>query len=101
MRVQFQQGGSNLSSQVAAAPIETGVSTVELTASLETAWAALTPRRLQESAGQAVADVARWISSRPPAGVSAIGNVKRSQWQYQGSNYRLDVENLSGDNLRE
>lgn len=41
-------------------------------------------------------------SNRPPAGVSSIGNVHSSYFAYQRfTDARVDVENLSGTNLRQ
>lgn len=77
-----------------------GVTTVQALATLAAVMSSVTPRRAQEAAVPAAAKQAKWISSRPPAGVA--GQLSHSEYfPYQGfTDARVDVENLRGHNLK-
>ena len=104
LQVQWDTSGSNavFSEVVLAANQSTGVTVAEASAAMRSLLAQVRPRSAARAVQPAIDRALRWISNRPPAGVSSIGNVHSSYFSYRRfSDARVDVENLSGTNLRQ
>jgi len=104
MRFQVQWGTHRRGptfSQVAVAPGETGVTTVQAIAALNATVASVTPNAARRAAEPAAARQRAWILSRPPTGI-AIGGYSHSEYfRYRNfTDARVDVENIRGHNLR-
>lgn len=103
LRIQVQPNsnhGEQFSTLVYASNQEVGATVAETIPRLEELFSQLTPRRFKEAAGPTFAIAENWIRARPPAGVSGGGNLFRREFTYRGTIWRLDIENLVGDNLR-
>lgn len=58
----------------------------------------MTPKKAKTAAQGAVTTTLKWIANRPPYGVSSIGNLKSTYFQYaRFTDARVDVENLAGN----
>jgi hypothetical protein len=104
MRFQVQWGtrqGGPTFSQVALAPSNPGVTTVQAVAALNDTLALVRPAAAQSAAAPAALQQEAWITTRPPAGI-AQGGYSRSEYFPYGryTDARVDVENLRGHNLR-
>ena len=103
MRFQVQWDSKNKGPTFAlpaVAPPNPGVTTPQALATLAAVVATVVPKRAQAAAAPAAAKQAKWISSRPPAGVA--GQFSRSEYfPFQSfADARVDVENIRGHNLK-
>jgi len=104
LQVQWDTSGSNVvfSELAVAADPSAGVTVAEATAAMQRLQAQVRPRSAARAAQPAIDRALRWIANRPPAGVSSIGNVHSSYFAYRSfTDARVDIENLSGTNLRQ
>ena len=105
MRFQVQWGtnaGGPTFSQIANAPSETGVTTVQAVAALEAVVAAVTPKAAQEASVVALAKQIKWVLDRPPLGINIENWSKSAYFPYKKfTDARVDVENMRGHNLKE
>jgi hypothetical protein len=58
------------------------------------------PSRLVPQLVTAIIKMSRKLDHYPPGGSQASGNIERFTFTDQGIQYRLDLENLYGHNLR-
>ncbi|MDP1931682.1 MAG: hypothetical protein Q8L60_09520, partial [Gammaproteobacteria bacterium] len=103
MRLQFQQGSSNITSLVFSNLSSVGVAKAQVFQGLSLLFKNVNNynRRLGGSAEFSAAIVGMSEKVNISAPVSPIGNVYRNSFVYDGLVYRVDLENLRGTNLRQ
>jgi hypothetical protein len=105
MRVQLQQGSLHTISHVAHATPNPGVTTNHVRAKLKHLYysrsgASWFPVALDKWMYDSIVALSRDLARFPPYGVTMGGNILRKETYYRGKEYRIDIENLRGHNLR-
>ncbi|AXQ31164.1 hypothetical protein D0B54_21885 [Solimonas sp. K1W22B-7] len=106
MRVQLQQGTSNdVVSDVQMNLPVTGVTTAQVNIGLRKLYyerdqAKWWTQELDKWLYQSIVSLSIKVGRVPPTGVSVVGNIFRQEIYHRGREYRVDVENLRGHNLR-
>jgi hypothetical protein len=109
MRVQLQDDTmkKNHTFGVArSANASTGVTTLHLRNAMKELYqdvgirAAWFPLRLRPQLINAIIQLSKKLDQYPPGGTRASGNIERFTFLDHGIQYRLDIENLFGHNLR-
>jgi len=105
MRVQLQQGSSHTNSKVAFALPRWGVSKNHLRARLKHLYydrhvGGWFPSTMDKWMFDSIVKLSKKIGKVPSSGVSEGGTILTEQTTYKKKNYRIDIENLRGTNLR-
>jgi RHS repeat-associated protein len=107
MRVQLQEGDSETYGVPRAAPAESGVSVRQMRDALQQLYEDIPTKapwfplnRLQNEFYTAVVYISQRLGTFPPNGIIQGGNILRYVINDRRKEYRLDVENLRGHNLR-
>jgi hypothetical protein len=105
MRVQLQQGHLHTISHVAHATPNPGVTTDHVRAKLKHLYYSRSgegwfPSALGKWMYDSIVELSMDLSRFPPYGVTMGGNILRKETHHRGKEYRIDIENLRGHNLR-
>lgn len=105
MRVQLQQGSNHTISKVAHATPNPGVTANHLRAKLKQLFLAKDeggwfPGELESWMYRSIVSLSIKIGKIPPHGVIQGGTILTQQLTHRGKNFRIDIENLRGHNLR-
>ena len=107
MRVQLQQGHNHTYGLPIIAPENPGVSVLQVRMTMATMfstcpvaapWFPL--NRLKSQLVSGVIRLSTKLGTYPPLGTSKGGNIERAEFYDGGKEYRIDIENLFGWNLR-
>ncbi len=106
MRIQLQEGFVHTFSIPIHAPAPVGVSTFQVRTTMQTLYSTYKvaapwyPTNLEPNLVSAIIDISKYISNFPPLGTRTNATIRTVQWTDRRRNFRLDLENLRGWNLR-